>query len=133
MKLFGLIVLLFSFSSIASDYSENYKQCSINSTGSTDKTLTCIDKEIEFNKSLINEILGSNKPSPDIGRILKKISENLNEEYMIGFESCAVYTEIYQGGQAGKILQYQCYLDRIIYIRKFVHDAEEVASFNYSD
>lgn len=133
MKLLGLLVLIFSFSSIASDYTDSYKQCTNNSTGSIDKAFSCIDNEIEFNQSLINKVFDTNNTNPDIGRILKIVSNNVEKEYRVASESCAIYAEIYQGGQAGQLLQRQCYLDRIIYIRKFVLDAEELTSFNYDE
>ncbi|PMN06277.1 hypothetical protein BCT41_06830 [Vibrio splendidus] len=133
MKLLGLLALIFSFSSIASDYTDSYKQCTNNSTGSIDKAFSCIDKEIEFNQSLINEVFDTNTTNSDIGRILKSISSNVEKEYRVASESCEIYTDIYQGGQAGQLLQRQCYLDRIIYIRKFVLDTEELTSFNYNE
>ncbi|EDP59282.1 hypothetical protein [Vibrio sp. AND4] len=133
MKLLGLLVLLFSFSSIASDYTDSYKQCTNNSTGSIDKAFSCIDKEIVFNQSLINKVFDTNKSNSEIDRILKIISNNVEKEYRVASDSCAIYAEIYQGGQAGQLLQRQCYLDRIIYIRKFVLDAEELTSFNYDE
>lgn len=133
MKLLGLLVLIFSFSSIASDYTDSYKQCTNNSTGSIDKAFSCIDNEIEFNQSLINKVFDTKNTNPDIGRILKIVSNNVEKEYRVASESCAIYAEIYQGGQAGQLLQRQCYLDRIIYIRNFVLDAEELTSFNYDE
>ncbi len=119
-----LFLMVLSFSSVSSEYSHSYLECTKSSDGTTDLIMKCINGEYQTQKEELNEIIKKNI------EIDSSIETNLSDyrksiDKLIT-EKCSIYYLL--DGDRGSISEAQCELDELMTYKKILNDFYEMHS-----